>query len=410
MDSIDTSCFCIGSVPIVQRNRATRSNSLSRSSIHWLLARDFVFLSLFLSGGSLQVDTFVLSFSPFRVPANQQVRTAVTKNRLVSAPSVRTLLTMAPVDDEFGDDSIWDNFDVDQFVLETTTNINQSVSVDASPNKRRKVDETRQVRGVSLNDNVKVLQSSVSDKIPTPKAWLETLQQYFGYASFRPGQVAVLQALLNNRQDVAVFWATGKGKSLCYQIPALLSGGDKHKPVLVVSPLISLMQDQVHKLNNLVVASLGDGGSRDVATFLGTAQTNVQAETKALEGYYRIVYITPEKLPSFLERVQTHTKDWQSFFRLIAIDEAHCVSEWGHDFRPSYREIGRLLRPTSDGARVPVLALTATAVPRVQRDILTSLHMDPGKTHVNQQSFDRHNLKIRVMPKQSSIASTVRQD
>jgi RecQ family ATP-dependent DNA helicase len=211
-----------------------------------------------------------------------------------------------------------------------------------------------------------------------------TLLQYFGHAKFRAGQLDVITAVLGG-SDAAVFWATGSGKSLCYQIPALYCSG----MALVVSPLISLMQDQVHKLNGMTEAP--------IATFLGSGQVDPLAESGALNGDYRLVYLTPEKLVSggFLESLarmhQTKKK-----ITLIAVDESHCVSEWGHDFRPDYRNL-HIIRSHPALGKVPILALTATAVPRVQTDIISSLRL--SHPYITKQTFDRTNLGITVQKK-----------
>lgn len=149
------------------------------------------------------------------------------------------------------------------------------------------------------------------------RALEKTLQTYFGHSKFRPGQVQVLQSILQGR-DAAVFWATGSGKSICYQIPALHTGN----VALVVSPLISLMQDQVNKLN-------GVSQGEPLATFLGSAQTDPAQESAALRGEFRVVYVTPEKLLSsgFLNQLANmHTSTRR--LSLIAIDESHCVSKY----------------------------------------------------------------------------------
>lgn len=227
-----------------------------------------------------------------------------------------------------------------------------------------------------------------------------TLQRYFGHTSFRPGQLDAITAILGDfsmgqaPRDVAIFWATGAGKSITYQIPPLHTG----KVAVVVSPLISLMQDQVGKLNGLVGG--GSGGGNDVATYLGSGQLDPQAEEKALSGALNLIYLTPEKLLSgnFLDRLASRL---HGRLCLVAIDESHCTSEWGHDFRPQYREIGSAIRSVPALKSIPMLALTATAVPRVQSDILRTLRMSDN-VKVLKQSFDRTNIQIAVKRKPPS--------
>ena len=211
-----------------------------------------------------------------------------------------------------------------------------------------------------------------------------TLLQYFGHSKFRAGQLDVITAVLGG-SDAAVFWATGSGKSVCYQIPALHGDGIG----LVVSPLISLMQDQVHKLNGLT--------ETPIATFLGSGQIDPYAEIGALNGDYRLVYLTPEKLVSggFLESL-ARVHQTKKKISLIAVDESHCVSEWGHDFRPDYRNL-HVIRSHPVLGKVPILALTATAVPRVQTDIISSLRL--SNPYIAKQTFDRTNLAISVRKK-----------
>lgn len=218
-----------------------------------------------------------------------------------------------------------------------------------------------------------------------------TLKEHFGYDSFRPGQREVALAALEHR-DVAVFWTTGAGKSLCYQLPAVQSG----KTVLVVSPLISLMQDQVHRFN----ATVGAQG-RFQACFLGSAQTDPSIEAKALAGHFCLIYLTPEKLTGtggdFLRKLPLQS------LLLVAIDEAHCISEWGHDFRPSYRNL-HAIRETLP--TIPLMTLTATASTRVQRDILQQLQLrDPLASH---SSSYRPNLHLRCTRKTSKAADLLR--
>ena len=209
-------------------------------------------------------------------------------------------------------------------------------------------------------------------------ALLRVLREVWGYEGFREGQEAAVRAVVAGR-DCAVYWATGSGKSLVYQVPALLEGS--RGVVLVVSPLVSLMMDQVKTLNLTC--------GRDVACFLGSAQEDRSVEARALRGGYELVYATPEKavgsdLGGALDR------GCDGGLRLIAVDEAHCVSEWGHDFRPEYRRLGSL-RDSCPGA--PLVALTATAAPRVRADVERALRLRPG-FHVASKTFDRPNLKL----------------
>lgn len=199
----------------------------------------------------------------------------------------------------------------------------------------------------------------------------EVLEHYFGYSTFRTGQEDIVRSIVNGR-DTVVVMPTGGGKSLCYQIPALLCEG----VALVISPLIALMQDQVDALLR----------ARIPAAFINSTLSHEEINERlaqARNGLLKLLYIAPERLDStsFLEELRTIRPAF------LAIDEAHCISEWGHDFRPSYLQIARLF--TAIG-RIPVIALTATATAEVRSDIVRCLEM--RNPHVVIRGFDRPNL------------------
>ncbi len=207
---------------------------------------------------------------------------------------------------------------------------------------------------------------------------LDPLKKHFGYSEFRPLQDEIIRDALGGR-DVFALMPTGGGKSLCFQLPALLRDG----LTIVVSPLIALMKDQVDALQASGIA----------ATFLNSTLDAGEARARwrgLHNGEYRMLYVAPERLmlDGFLEK----TAHWN--IAQIAIDEAHCISEWGHDFRPEYRELKKLRRHFPE---VPVMALTATATERVREDILKQLQLHEPHCYV--ASFDRPNLTYRVIPK-----------
>src|SRR5215207_4562190 len=204
-----------------------------------------------------------------------------------------------------------------------------------------------------------------------------SLKTHFGHTAFRPGQEDVIRALLEGHSALALF-PTGAGKSLCYQLPAVLLEGT----ALVVSPLIALMKDQVDALQARGVAA-----ARLDSSLTPEQTQRVYADLR--EGKLKLLYVAPERLSgeSFLERLR------RVKISLLAIDEAHCISEWGHNFRPEYL---RLARVAEELALRPVLALTATATPEVARDICTAFGIAPQR-HV-QTSFRRKNLHLRVTP------------
>src|SRR5262245_54971638 len=205
-----------------------------------------------------------------------------------------------------------------------------------------------------------------------------TLKEHFGYDEFRPLQEEIIQDALAGR-DVFVLMPTGGGKSLCFQLPALLRDG----LTIVVSPLISLMKDQVDALRTSGIA----------ATYLNSTLDRDEAKARwrgLHRDEYRMLYVAPERLmlDAFLERAV----NWN--IAQFAIDEAHCISEWGHDFRPEYRELKKLRTHFPD---VPVMVLTATATERVRADIIKQLKLGEPRCYV--ASFNRPNLTYRVVPK-----------
>ena len=209
-----------------------------------------------------------------------------------------------------------------------------------------------------------------------PAAALDALRSRWGYGAFRPGQDEAVTAALAGR-DVFAVLPTGGGKSLVYQVPAVVRGG----VVLVVSPLIALMRDQVDALARRGVPAVAVHGRM-------SPREADQVWTDAEYGRYRLVYLTPERLQTDLFRARAP----RLAVSLLAVDEAHCVSEWGHDFRPAYRRIAeaRPLLTDADGRPAPVVAVTATATPDVRRDVLDQLGMrDPA---VVVRGFDRPNL------------------
>jgi ATP-dependent DNA helicase RecQ len=203
------------------------------------------------------------------------------------------------------------------------------------------------------------------------------LRQHFGYDAFRPSQQRVIQSILSGHDTLGVL-PTGGGKSICFQIPALVTGG----LTLVVSPLISLMQDQVEALRRRNIA----------AAFLNSTLTPADARSvmqQVREGSLRLLYVSPERLALLtgeLRQLQVRPS-------MLAVDEAHCISEWGHDFRPSYRELAKARYLLGNP---PVIALTGSATPEVRDDIAQSLRLRHHRLILG--SFDRSNLWFGVVP------------
>lgn len=214
----------------------------------------------------------------------------------------------------------------------------------------------------------------------------EALKKHFGFNKFKGEQEQIIKSVLDGN-DTFVIMPTGGGKSLCYQLPALLSEGT----AIVVSPLIALMKNQVDSIRSF-------GTERGIAHFLNSSLNKGEAEQVRSDikaGITKLLYVAPESL---------NKQENIDFFKdvnisLVAIDEAHCISEWGHDFRPEYRR----LRPMIEAiGKVPVMALTATATPKVQGDIQKNLGMN--EANVFKSSFNRDNLYYEIRPKSKNVA------
>lgn len=218
----------------------------------------------------------------------------------------------------------------------------------------------------------------------------DILKKFWGYDTFRKGQEKAIQSVIDGN-DTLVLFPTGGGKSLCYQVPALLFDG----LTLVISPLVALMQDQVDQLNRLGIR----------ATFLNSTISYKEVEQRlvnARNGMYKLLYIAPERLNTDLWKAEQQRLK----IDLIAIDEAHCISEWGHDFRPAYRMIREGLKEIDKGVRW--LALTATATPEVKKDLLKVLEFK--EPMIITGGFKRENLNwwvIKSEQKQSKLKKTV---
>ena len=210
----------------------------------------------------------------------------------------------------------------------------------------------------------------------------ELLKKYWGYASFLPLQKEIIDSVLKG-QDTLAIMATGGGKSLCYQLPALCLDG----LTIVISPLIALMKDQVDDLNARGIPAAAYNSSLDY-------DDRKKIETDLKNNCVRLLFLSPEKC------MQT---DFLTFLKkspvcLFAIDEAHCISEWGHNFRPEYRQLSALKKHFPS---VPLIALTATAIPAVRKDISRQLGLSEPREYIG--SFNRKNLQYRVLPKKDAL-------
>ena len=214
---------------------------------------------------------------------------------------------------------------------------------------------------------------------------LEALKTIFGHDEFRATQAQIIDRVLSDQHSLVIM-PTGMGKSLCYQIPAVVDWPNKPPTgtelVLVLSPLIALMKDQVDAL-------LAKGVD---AAFINSSLTRGQREQRyadVADGKYRLLYVTPERFrkPEFLEVIAKRT------IRLFVVDEAHCISEWGHDFRPDYTRLSEFRAKIGNPTTI---ALTATATPNVQQDIIRQLDLTPDEVELFHEGIDRPNLELVV--------------
>jgi len=223
------------------------------------------------------------------------------------------------------------------------------------------------------------------------KSLFDNLQTFFGFDNFKGDQESIITNILE-KKNTFVIMPTGGGKSICYQLPALMEGGT----AIVISPLIALMKNQVDQLRAF-------GGSDSIAHFLNSSlnKTEItQVKTDLLNGQTKLLYVAPESLSK---------QDNIDFLKLItisfvAVDEAHCISEWGHDFRPEYRKIRQVIQGL--GEDIPIIALTATATPKVQQDIIKNLQMSDATLF--KSSFNRPNLFYEIRPKRDVIKEIIR--
>lgn len=223
------------------------------------------------------------------------------------------------------------------------------------------------------------------------KSLFDNLQDFFGFDAFKGDQEAIITSLLN-KKDTFVIMPTGGGKSICYQLPALMSTGT----AIVISPLIALMKNQVDQVRAF-------GGSDSIAHFLNSSLNKAEitkVKQDVSEGKTKLLYVAPESLGKE-DNVQFLKGITVSF---VAVDEAHCISEWGHDFRPEYRKIRQTINDIGDN--IPIIALTATATPKVQSDIRKNLQMTDAVLF--KSSFNRTNLYYEVRPKKDVVKEIVR--
>jgi ATP-dependent DNA helicase RecQ len=227
--------------------------------------------------------------------------------------------------------------------------------------------------------------------VEAQKSLFDNLQNFFGFDNFKGEQEAIITNILAGN-DTFVIMPTGGGKSMCYQLPALMSEGT----AIVISPLIALMKNQVDQLRAF-------GGSDSIAHFLNSSLTKAdigRVKEDVLAGKTKLLYVAPESLTK-QENIDFLRLNQVSF---VAVDEAHCISEWGHDFRPEYRKIRQVI--SNIGDNIPIIALTATATPKVQQDIQKNLQMNNATIY--KSSFNRFNLFYEVRAKRNVIKEIVK--
>ena len=216
---------------------------------------------------------------------------------------------------------------------------------------------------------------------------LEALQRYYGHHEFRSSQLQIIEHVLDGKHALVIM-PTGMGKSLCFQIPALIlaenrTDDSRANLSLVISPLIALMKDQVDSLKALGIN----------AEFINSSLTHaerIDRYTQVEKGEYDLLFVTPERFrkPEFNEAIAKRS------IALLAVDEAHCISQWGHDFRPDYSRAGEIREQLGNPTTI---ALTATATPDVQRDIVKQLHLQMNEVELFHQGIERPNLALNVI-------------
>ncbi|XP_048451379.1 Werner syndrome ATP-dependent helicase homolog isoform X3 [Rhincodon typus] len=303
--------------------------------------------------------------------------------------TISSLPVKPPHSDEEADLSyvIESDEELENEMLEALQNLDSSSELETNAflkNLPDKVDGSEKFCGVEdeEDENIKEEEDNWDASIPEPNTkQIKCLKTYFGHSNFKPVQWKVIYSVLQERRDNLVVMATGYGKSLCYQFPAIYTGGI----TIVISPLISLMEDQVLQLNMSNVA----------ACFLGSSQSK-NLSHELTKGHFKVVYMTPEFCSGSISLLKK--LDDSVGITLVAVDEAHCISEWGHDFRNSYRKLGTLKNFLP---QTPVVALTATASPSIRCDIIESLRLKNPRIVCT--TFDRPNLYLEVGSKSTDI-------